>query len=116
MNLAFTREIAPAMYFLLMGHSAAAGSSPGRGIATPGDDYGTPFPSTVRHIWCGIIASASATTWATRCVRLAHVLHERASDPFVNLRKEAAAIGENEHLWRRVDAIRSVADRRGVLR
>lgn len=84
MNLAFRRELIPAMYFPLMGE-------------------GQPF-GRFDDIWAGVIAQRIC-----RHLRLPisigepHVEHCRASDPFVNLKKEAPGIEAHEHLWRIVD-------------
>lgn len=111
MNLAFTREIAPAMYFLLMGQRAggeakAPTGSCGLGPLAPMTLSPLPF-DRAGDIWAGVIAKriCDHLGYAVRSGS-PHVLHERASDPFVNLRKEAAAIGEGEVFWKRVDAIR----------
>lgn len=116
MNLAFRRDIAPAMYFLLMGQkhppcSCNSGIWVGpRGAYERGcighEPESLPF-DRFGDIWAGIIAKriCDHLGYAVRSGS-PHVLHERASDPFVNLRKEAAGIGENEHFWKRVDAIR----------
>ncbi|HET6880598.1 MAG TPA: hypothetical protein VFI31_10610 [Pirellulales bacterium] len=84
MNLAFRRELIPAMYFPLMGE-------------------GQPF-GRFDDIWAGVIAQRIC-----RHLRLLmsigepHVEHCRASDPFVNLKKEAPGVAAHEHLWRTVD-------------
>lgn len=88
MNLAFTRSIAPAFFFPPM-----ATGCPDHGYDRFGD------------IWAGIIAKKicdhlrlavhSGSPW---------VRHERASDPFTNLIKEAKATKANEEFWRYVDS------------
>jgi reversibly glycosylated polypeptide/UDP-arabinopyranose mutase len=84
MNLAFRRELIPAMYFPLMGEGQRFGRF---------DD-----------IWAGLIAQRIC-----RHLRLPmsigepHIEHCRASDPFVNLKKEAPGIEAHEQLWRIVD-------------
>lgn len=86
MNLAVRREIACLMYYPPMG-------------------LGSPF-SRFDDIWCGLVLQR-----ACRHLRLPIVCgaplvdHRRASDPFVNLEKEAGGIGANERVWERVDAI-----------
>jgi reversibly glycosylated polypeptide/UDP-arabinopyranose mutase len=84
MNLAFTREIASAMYFPLMGADM------------PYDRFD--------DIWCGIIAKRVCDHLGLACVSGApFVHHERASDPFRNLIKEGTGIAENERFWQVVD-------------
>lgn len=84
MNLAFRRELIPAMYFPLMGDGQPCGCF---------DD-----------IWAGVIAQRIC-----RHLRLPisigepHVEHRRASDPFVNLKKEAPGVAMHERLWQIVD-------------
>lgn len=92
MNLAFTREIAPAFWW------------PHMGIARVGyDRYG--------DIWAGLVAQRIAMhlgmgAWSgTPLVR-----HERASDVFVNATKEAGALAANETLWERLDDLLLTAD------
>lgn len=84
MNLAFRREFTPLAYFGLQGH-------------------GQPY-SRFDDIWFGV--------WAKRiCDHLGWsiavgdppVRHLRASDPFVNLMKEAPGIVMNESFWQLVD-------------
>jgi reversibly glycosylated polypeptide/UDP-arabinopyranose mutase len=84
MNLAFRPEIAPAMYFQLMGKDW--------GVDRFGD------------IWCGL--------WSKRiCDHLGlavnsgspTVHHARASNVWANLRKEATGMERNETLWRLAD-------------
>jgi reversibly glycosylated polypeptide / UDP-arabinopyranose mutase len=86
MNLAFPRETACVMYFAPMGME-----QPYRRF----DD-----------IWCGLVVQRI-------CGHLRHAIvcghpvvhHRRASDPFVNLVKEAAGIGRNERMWETIHAV-----------
>jgi reversibly glycosylated polypeptide/UDP-arabinopyranose mutase len=86
MNLAFTRALIPAMYFPLMGPD------------WPYDRYG--------DIWAGILVKRV-------CDHLGlgvksgepFVHHDRASNVWENLRKEATGYEINESLWRAVDQI-----------
>ena len=86
MNLAFKREMTPLMYFPLMGED-----SPYRRF----DD-----------IWCGIVMKKVADQLGMN-VSCGNPLveHKRASDPFVNLVKEAPGIATNEHFWETIDQI-----------
>lgn len=87
MNLAFRREIACLMYFAPMGR-------------------GRPY-RRFDDIWCGLVVQRIARHLRYPIV-CGHpfVDHRRASDPFVNLAKEAPGLGVNEHLWRTVAAVR----------
>ena len=86
MNLCFKEEIAPLMYFPLMGE-------------------GYPY-RRFDDIWCGIIMKKI-------CDHLGlfvtcgppYIDHRRASDPFVNLVKEAPGIAMNENFWKIIDDI-----------
>lgn len=86
MNTAFRRELAPAMYFLLMGKD------------WPYDRFG--------DIWCGIFAKRICDHLGYS-VRSGHPLveHKRASDVSANLQKELPAYDINERLWRVVDSV-----------
>jgi reversibly glycosylated polypeptide / UDP-arabinopyranose mutase len=86
MNLAFRREFAPLAYFGLQGQ-------------------GQPF-ARFDDIWFGVIAKriCDRLDWNI-AVGEPWVRHERASDPFVNLAKEAPGIGVHERLWRFVDGL-----------
>lgn len=87
MNMCFKREVAPLMYFPLMGEGY---------VYRRFDD-----------IWCGIIMKKI-------CDHLGllvtcgppYILHQKASDPFVNLIKEAHGISTNERFWEVIDDIR----------
>lgn len=81
MNLAFRRELLPAMYFPLMGE---------------GSHY-----ARFDDIWCGLVAETicAARGWGM-VVGEPHVQHTRASNPFRNLVKEAPGVVVHEQLWR----------------
>ena len=86
MNLAFKPEVAPAMYFLLMGQD------------WPYDRFG--------DIWSGVFLKKI-------CDHLGYgiksggplIEHQRASNVWANLRKELPGYEVNETLWREVDKI-----------
>ncbi len=86
MNLAFKREVVPAMYFLLMGKD------------WPFDRFG--------DIWAGIFVKKI-------CDHLGYgvksgdplIEHQRASNVWANLRKELPGYEVNETLWQAVDAV-----------
>jgi len=92
MNLAFRREIAPIMYFPLMGTDSA-------GIKWGFDRFD--------DIWAGIFAKKILDHLGLGAVNGApFVEHRKASDPFSNLKKEAAGIEMNEQLWQAVDQVK----------
>ncbi len=84
MNLAFRREVVPAMYFMLMGKDYQY------------DRFG--------DIWAGIVVKKI-------CDHLGYainsggpaVAHRRASNVWANLRKEAVGLEANEEFWHGVD-------------
>jgi hypothetical protein len=97
MNLAFRREMVPAMYFMLMGTHLL---------------YDVPWGyDRFGDIWAGVMskkvcdhlgfAVRSGSPW---------VRHERASDPHINLIKEREPKAANEWLWERVDEVRLTQD------
>lgn len=85
MNLAFKPEMAPLMYFLLMGKGYY-------------DRFG--------DIWCGVFAKKICdhlglyvhSGWPL-------VRHQRASNVWVNLRKEAPGLEVNENVWEWIDQL-----------
>jgi len=86
MNIAFKREVVPAMYFLLMGQGYEY------------DRFG--------DIWCGIIVKRIADHLGKAIMSGdPSVHHERASNVWANLRKEAAALERNEVFWSAVDSV-----------
>ena len=94
-NLAFTSDIAPLMYFLLMG-----------------DEY--PFEG-FGDIWCGVIAKKILDHLNLGC---------RSGDPFVknfkeidiwkSLRSEASTLPVNESLWEKIDSYVFTSDNPAV--
>jgi hypothetical protein len=86
MNVAFRPEIVPAFYFLLMGKNHEF------------DRFG--------DIWAGIFVKKICDHLG-RAVHSGDpaVDHQRASNVFANLKKEAPGLELNEHLWRAVDSI-----------
>ena len=87
MNVCFKGDIAPIMYFPLMGE-------------------GYPY-RRFDDIWCGIIMKKI-------CDHLGyhvssgepHILHYKASDPFVNLVREAPGIAASEWFWKTIDSVK----------
>ncbi len=86
MNIAFRRDVAPLMYMPKMGEG-----SPYRRF----DDIwsGTILQRCCRHLGLSISTGDP------------HIRHVRASDPFVNLEKEAPGIRANEDFWKIVEAV-----------
>ena len=84
MNLAFRREVVPAMYFMLMGRDYEY------------DRFG--------DIWAGIVVKkvCDHLGYAVTSGEPA-VAHRRASNVWSNLRKEVAGLEVNEEFWQRVD-------------
>jgi Reversibly glycosylated polypeptide len=86
MNIAWRPEFTAAMYFLLMGPDY------------PFDRFG--------DIWGGVLAKrvADHLGYAVNSGSPA-VLHERASNVFANLAKEARGLAVNETFWQAVDSV-----------
>lgn len=91
MNLAFRPEIAPAMYFLIMGRD------------WPFDRFD--------DIWAGVMVKKVCDHLnLAMCSGEPCVHHRRASNVFSNLKKEAAGIEANEYFWEAVDKVRLESD------
>jgi reversibly glycosylated polypeptide/UDP-arabinopyranose mutase len=91
MNLAFTPEIAPAMYFLLQGRD------------WPFDRFD--------DIWAGVLVKKICDHLGLAMASGEPLVeHRRASNVYSNLKKEAAGIEANEYFWRNVDAIHLESD------
>jgi hypothetical protein len=103
MNAMWRREAMVLSYHLLMGqrkvsHPSAAGGAEYKLEKLPFDRFG--------DIWCGIIQKkiCDHLGW-TVSTGTPYIHHDRASNPFTNLRKEANGIEVNEWFWERIDAI-----------
>lgn len=96
MNLAFKREAVPALYFLLMGQ----------------DEFGNKYKyARFDDIWAGIFFKKISDHLGFNILSGHPVVwHDRASDPFKNLQKEAYSIETNEKLWEVVDEIELTKD------
>ena len=91
MNIAWRAGVHAAMYFLLMGPDY------------PFDRFG--------DIWGGVLAKRVADHLGLAVNSGSPgVLHERASNVFVNLAKESRGLGVNETFWRAVDSVVLTAD------
>ncbi len=87
MNLAFTREMAPLMYFGLQG--------PSWGFDQYDDIFGGIFSKKVMdHLGYGVISGYPS------------VEHRKQSNAFINLKKQVPGLLLNEHLWKEVQKIK----------
>jgi hypothetical protein len=85
MNIAFKREITPLMYMPKMG-------------------AGSPY-SRFDDIWGGVILQRCCRHLAlSLAVGEPHIRHVRASDPLINLEREAPGIRANEDFWKLIEA------------
>lgn len=103
MNAMWRREAIPLSYHLLMGRSYR--STPPSVPRFEADLTTLPF-DRFGDIWCGIIQKriCDHLGWIVSS-GTPYIHHDRASDPFANLRKEANGIAENETFWERIDSI-----------
>jgi reversibly glycosylated polypeptide/UDP-arabinopyranose mutase len=86
MNFAFSREIAVLAYFPLMGE-------------------GSPY-RRFDDIWFGVICKRILDHLGLRVtVGRPWVRHKKASDPMVNLVKEAPGVKTNEHFWELIEGL-----------
>ncbi|MBP9814114.1 hypothetical protein KBC80_02870 [Candidatus Woesebacteria bacterium] len=91
MNLAFTRQAIPLMYFPLMGKDP-------NGVSWGYDRYD--------DIWAGIFVKKIVDHLGFAVVNGSpFVEHKKASDPEVNLVKEKEGMLENEKLWKEVSRV-----------
>lgn len=112
MNLMWKAEATVLMYHLLMGH--VVGWNSWRFTRTKNDvkDHNGSSRSLFKlpfdrfgDIWCGIIMKKILDlTGNAASTGLPYIRHERASNPFTNLRKEANGLEVNEKFWEHVDA------------
>jgi reversibly glycosylated polypeptide/UDP-arabinopyranose mutase len=95
MNVMWRASATPLMYHLLMGNRIADKDSL-LFEKLPFDRFG--------DIWCGIFSKKILDLVQLNVTTgLPYIRHERASNPFVNLRKEANGLEVNETLWKHVD-------------
>lgn len=91
MNLSFKRDVIPMMYFPLMGHGYQY------------DRFG--------DIWCGIMVKKICDHLGLAITAGSpSVIHDKASNVWVNLQKEAKALSFNEDFWQIVDKIELKSD------
>lgn len=91
MNWMCRREAIPLMYHLMMGRKWNL-------RPLPFDRFG--------DIWCGIIMKkiCDHLRWSVS-TGTPYIHHDRASNPFTNLKKEANGIEVNEWFWEKIDAV-----------
>jgi reversibly glycosylated polypeptide/UDP-arabinopyranose mutase len=106
MNLMWRADVTYAMYHLLMGcvdgnslpakHSEAGHWQDSALVKLAFDRFG--------DIWAGLLSKKLFDEYGLSVTTgVPYIHHDRASDPFVNLRKEANGLQVNEHLWELVD-------------
>lgn len=92
MNLAWKSEVTVLLYHLLMGQIVEQGTP----VPLPFDRFG--------DIWCGVLLKkVFDTVGLSAATGTPYVHHDRASNVFANLRKEAPGLEVNEHFWAYVD-------------
>jgi hypothetical protein len=102
MNAIWRREVMVLSYHLLMGRMYPADGS-GELVMLPFDRFG--------DIWCGIIQKKICDHLGFPVATgVPYIHHDRASNPFTNLRKEANGIEVNEWFWEKIDAVELVGD------
>jgi hypothetical protein len=108
MNVMWKREATVLMYHLLMGRVVSYLPYKGHDILQK-DVSGDPSLTKLAFdrfgdIWCGILMKKIADVKRLQVSSgMPYIRHERASNPFANLKKEAAGIEVNEKLWEFVD-------------
>jgi len=101
MNVMWKAEYTVLMYHMLMGKrkvmlTGALGEDSDGLIKLPFDRFG--------DIWCGILMKKIADHLGKLVTTgMPYIRHERASNPFTNLKKEANGIEVNELFWEYVD-------------
>lgn len=104
MNVMWRAEATVLMYHMLMGQRTACGGE----LGVSSDDkqwylHKLPF-DRFGDIWCGIIMKKIAdVNQLSVSTGMPYIRHERASNPFANLKKEANGIEVNENFWQYVD-------------
>lgn len=100
MNAMWRREAIVLSYHMLMGKRVrdGVGDVADRLEPLPFDRFG--------DIWCGIVAKkiCDYLGWSVSS-GTPYIHHDRASNPFTNLRKEANGIEVNEWFWEKVDTV-----------
>lgn len=109
MNVMWRREAIPLSYHLLMGHHVVVRDN--RASFAQVNGIRTPFLKKLQFdrfgdIWSGIIQKkvCDHLGWVMSS-GTPYIHHDRASNPFTNLRKEANGIEVNENFWNFIDDI-----------
>lgn len=108
MNVMWRADVTYAMYHLLMGRMSPDVPRVMRDWTSlfPLDNDGLlrlPF-DRFGDIWAGLLSKRFFDSYEMNVATgTPYIHHDRASDPFVNLRKEANGLQVNEHLWEMVD-------------
>jgi reversibly glycosylated polypeptide/UDP-arabinopyranose mutase len=108
MNVMWKRDATVLMYHLLMGKVYAAGWRDLGPVVEEGEHklFHLPF-DRFGDIWAGIFMKKIADSLHLAVsTGLPYIHHDRASNPFTNLKKEANGIEVNELLWDYVDKLK----------
>ncbi len=102
MNVMWKADYTVLMYHLLMGKRKTmllTGAEDEHGLVRlPFDRFG--------DIWCGVLMKKVADHLRKQVsTGMPYIRHERASNPFTNLRKEANGIEVNEDFWEFIDQV-----------
>ena len=99
MNAMWRREATVLMYHMLMGSEWVDSAH----FDTYEELQKFPF-DRFGDIWCGIVMKKICDIMGySVSTGMPYIRHERASNPFTNLKKEAAGIGVNEKFWEYID-------------
>lgn len=111
MNVMWRREATVLMYHLLMGQAKETKfTEPVTMVMDYVADHSKPLKKLpfdrFGDIWCGILMKkvADHLGWAIS-TGTPYIHHDRASNPFTNLRKEANGIEVNEWFWENIDQV-----------
>jgi len=104
MNVMWKAKYTVLMYHLLMGQEVnTIPSDPADISKLPFDRFG--------DIWCGILMKRCADILGhSVATGMPYIRHERASNPFTNLKKEANGLEVNEVFWMHVDMFKGYSD------
>lgn len=103
MNVMWRRDVTVLMYHLLMGRQYVPFCFQNDGEPDPYYTDKLPF-DRFGDIWCGILMKKVCDILGYQVsTGMPYIRHERASNPFANLKKEANGIEVNEKFWEYVD-------------
>jgi hypothetical protein len=108
MNVMWKAEVTVLMYHLLMGQVVLNSGKTIKSIGEGGVNREVKLEKLAfdrfGDIWCGIFMKKIADIKRAHVsTGMPYIRHERASNPFTNLKKEANGIEVNEKLWEYVD-------------